>query len=107
MIFMKKKKRTFDMLVCSMLTDRARYEYRTDRNEREKWHSLITDTTKLSGLHFFRMQQKYVFAIQSPDECRNLNELKRFKKECGISGNHPFIKEAKERIKKSRSLWTN
>lgn len=99
--------RNHDALICSMLTKRGKYMYRANRERRKEWRRAVANITRLAGKHFVNMQRKYVFAMQDIDECRTLHELKRWYKEIGMNGNHPLIKNAKERIKKSRGVWTN
>lgn len=99
--------RNFDAHICSMLTKKAKYRYRTDGDFRKRWRNMLVNVTTLAGKHFFNMQRKYVFAMQDLDECRNIHEVKRFFREIGIKGNDPWLKEAKEKIKKNRSLWSN
>lgn len=99
--------RNFDAYICSMLTKKARYLYRTDCDFRKHWRDMLVDVTTLAGKHFFNMQRKYVFAMQDLDECRNIHEVKRFFREIGIKGNDPWLKEAKEQVKKSRGVWSN
>lgn len=99
--------RTFDAHIYGMLTPKGKYRYRTDNNFRKHYRDILVDVTTLVGKRFFNMQRKYVFAMQDIHECRTLHELKRWYKEYGVKGNHPYVKEAKERIKKSRGIWSN
>ena len=99
--------RNFDAHICSMLTKKARYRYRTDSNFRKHWRGMLVNVTTLAGKHFFNMQRKYVFAMQDIDECRTIHEVKRFFREIGIKGNDPWLKEAKEQVKKSRGVWSD